>query len=256
MLHVVFLNRLRLIKIISVSILFLPFLGNAQYDDTSVYVVKLTMSGVINKTNVSTSYLANNLIKFSITKKRTIMNTYGSWAYGKQDSILTNNDFNLSTDVSVTGDHDFFYVWAFTAYDKSYSLKINNRSQTGVGIGFDLLKSTVVSLNLSDGFVYEYSDLIDASDQVAGNVVQQTFRNSFRMKYTLILKKIIIFQGSNYWQPSMDDRSNYIIKMNNSINVKLQKWVSFSVVNVYNKVSNTGKENFLLTYGLTFNRIF
>lgn len=125
---------------ISVSILFLfiSFLAKAQYNDTTVYAVKLTMSGVINKTNSTTSYLTNNLIKFSITKKRTIMNTYEDWAYGKQDSILTNNDFNLSTDVSVRGDEEFFYVWAYTAYDKSYSLKINNRSQIGVGIGFDV----------------------------------------------------------------------------------------------------------------------
>ncbi len=45
------------------------------------------------------------------------------------------------------------------------------------------MKRTVASLNLNDGIVYEYSDLIDASDTEAGDVVQQTFRNSFRMKY-------------------------------------------------------------------------
>ena len=212
------------------------------------------MTGIYNKTNTTESYLANNALRFSVSKKRTIFNAIGSWAYGKQNTGVTNDDYNVSTDFNIYNDEQVFFAWGYTAYDKSYSLKIHSRLQSGIGIGYDILKSTVMSISLSDGFVYEYNDYLPNADINFKD--SEVVRNSFRLKYTVYVNKVITIRGSNFWLQSLRNEEDYILKFNNSLDYKIKKWLSLTISTTYNKLNTTSRENFLLTYGVTFDKSF
>jgi hypothetical protein len=227
---------------------------SAQYADTAVYYVKGSLTGIYNKTNTTRSFLSNNSLRFSVSKKNVLFNSIGSWAYGKQTTGLTNDDYNVSADINLYDKKQIFFAWGYTAYDKSYSLKINSRVQVGAGIGYDILQSTVMSISLSDGFVYEYDDYLPTADPIYTD--NQTIRNSFRIKYTLYVNKVIKLRGSNYWQQSLKQENDYIFKFTNSLDFKIKKWLSLTIATTYNKINSTSRENFLLTYGLTFDKSF
>lgn len=240
------------------SILFLFFLlihtVSAQYADTMTYHVKAQLAGVFNKTNTTKSFLANNGLQYNMSKERTSINWNGSWIYGKQNGGITNNDFSSIFDYNFFHKKKHAYVWGFAAYDKSYSLKIIDRIQAGAGLGYKLVDTKVLLLDLSDGIIYENSDLDQSADLTARDI--ETFRNSLRLKYTFNYSTVLVLHGSNYWQQSVETRDDYIIKCYNTLNIKVRKWLSISVVMNYNKINITQRENFLLTYGLTFDKTF
>lgn len=121
--------------------LLLFFISNSafsQYADTMTYHVKAQLSGVFNKTNTTKSFLANNSMQYSMTRVHTSFNWNGNWIYGKQNGIITNNDFSSIMDYNLYNKKERFYAWWFGAYDKSYSLKIINRLQGGFGLGYIL----------------------------------------------------------------------------------------------------------------------
>ena len=244
------------IKILFSSFIFFVSITavSAQYADTAVYYVKGNLTGIYNKTNTTESFLANNSLRFSVSKKNVLFNSIGSWVYGKQTKGLTNDDYNVSTDINLYDKKQVFFAWGYTAYDKSYSLKINSRVQIGAGLGYDILQSTVMSISLSNGLVYEYDDYLPNADPIYTD--NQTIRNSFRLKYTLYVNKIITLKGSNYWQQSLKQENDYIFKFTNSLDYKIKKWLSLTITSTYNKINNTSRENFLLTYGLTFDKSF
>lgn len=242
----------------NVWVLFLLFfISNsacAQYADTMTYHVKAQFAGVLNKTNTTQSFIANNGIQYSMTRVHTSFNWNGNWIYGKQNSKLTNNDFSSIMDYNLYNKHKRLYVWWFAAYDKNYSLKIINRLQGGFGLGYVFVDNAVLNLNVSEGIIYENSNLDQTADPKVMDI--ETFRNSLRVKYTLNLNKIVVLHGSNYWQQSVEKRDDYILKSMNSLNVKIKQWLSISVIMNYNKINITQRENFILTYGLTFDKLF
>ena len=253
---IVIFDSIRLKKNTGVFLLlfFISRVANAQYADTMAYHIKAQLSGVFNKTNTTKSFLANNGIQYSMTRVHTSFNWNGNWAYGKQNGGITNNDFSSIMDYNLYNKKERLYAWWFAAYDKSYSLKIINRLQAGFGLGYIFVNNDVLNLNVSEGIIYENSDLDQTADPNVMDI--ETFRNSLRLKYTLNLNKIIVLHGSNYWQQSLERHDDYIIKSMNSLNVKIREWLSLSVVMNYNKINITQRENFLLTYGLTFDKFF
>lgn len=226
----------------------------SQYADTITYRLKAQLSGVFNKTNTTKSFLANNGMQYSMTREHTSFNWNGSWIYGKQNGAITNNDFSSIMDYNLYNKKERFYGWGFAAYDKSFSLKIVNRLQAGLGVGYIFVDNSKLNVNVSEGIIYENSDLDQTSDPNVMDI--ETFRNSLRLKYTLNLNKIVVLHGSNYWQQSLQKEEDYIIKSMNSLNVKIRQWISISVVMNYNKINITQRENFMLTYGLTFDKTF
>ncbi len=225
-----------------------------QFSDTTSYHLNHMSTGIINKTNIANSYILNNNLKFNITKKRFTINSSNSWIYGKQQSKLTNNDVSLALDFNLLKTIRHFYYWGIVTYDKSYSLKINKRLQTGLGIGYNVVDKPNVAVVLSDGLLYENGDLYE-NDLVTRHVYQ-IFRNSFRLKYRVVIKEIFVLDGINFLQNSLSSEKDYIIKSNTNLSVKLKTWLSFTTSLTYNKINITGRENLLLTFGLTVDKYF
>ena len=225
-----------------------------QFNDTVNYYINFASTGNINKTNDGTSYLLNNNFRYSISKKSISLNTTNSWMYGKQLGNLTNNDFFSGLDFNLYNTLYNFYYWGLGSYEKSVSLKIDHRLQTGAGVGYNVVNRKNALVILSDGILYEKGDLYD--DPETGSNEYEIFRNSFRLKFRFIIREIVVIEGSDFLQHALPDRKDYIIKSNTSLSVKLKKWLSLTSAVTYNKLSATGRENLLITYGITVERYF
>jgi len=231
------------------SIAFVPFIVIAQNPDTSVYHLTHSTTGFLNRTNDGDAYLVNNNLRFNISKKRISANATNSWIYGSQESGLTNNDFSSIVDFNLLKSVSKFYYWGLASYDRSFSLKIDHRVQAGFGPGYTVVNTRKVYLVVSDGPLYENTKLYDTSQY-------NTVRNSFRIRYRMVVLKNITIDGTNFHQQSFLSGKDYIIKSVNTVSYKLNNWLSFSVAINYNKLNITHKESLLCNVGFTFDRYF
>src|SRR3954466_10744807 len=146
-------------KFIALFFVLISTVSFSQFNDSTHYYINYASTGVINKTNTGKSYVLNNNLRFNINKKNYSVNTANSWIYGKQQAIITNNDFSSAVDFNLFKTKHRFYLWGIGTYDKSVSLKINNRLQAGVGVGYNVIDKPKAIMILSDGFLYEKADL-------------------------------------------------------------------------------------------------
>jgi hypothetical protein len=238
-------------------ILFVAFSAlhaKAQFNDTTNYFIRHSSTGVVNKTNEGSAFVFNNNLRFSVYRKSVSINTNNSWIYGEQQGSLSNNDFASSLDFDVYKARKNLYFWGLLSYEKSFSLKIHNRFQGGLGLGYYLLDHQNFVIQLSDGILYEASQLYDQEDLADADY--QTYRNSFRLKFRFVFRDMITFDGVDFIQHSLADRKDYVIRLNTNLSVKLYKWISLTVASSYNKLNKTSRENFLLNYGLTLEKYF
>jgi hypothetical protein len=228
-------------------------LSFAQFNDSTHYYTSFVSSGSINETNDGTTYLLNNVLKFNIKQKNSSLNFTNSWIYGKQNNALTNNDFSSSLFFNLYSPIKHFYYWGMANYNTSYSLKINNELLTGAGVAYSIYDRKNVYVNLSDGLLYDQSDLI-----LSNNVrdVYHTYRNSLRLSFRFDIKDRIIIDGSDFLQNSLDRRSDYIIRTTTNLSFKLNKWLSLTSSLNYNRQNRTQSDNLLFTYGLTVEKYF
>src|ERR1700761_1994602 len=227
--------------------------ARAQFNDTVNYHIGLVPSGSINRTNDGTTYLLNNLLKFNIKKKDVSLNFTNNWIYGKQNTTLTNNDFSSLLDFNLFKTFPHFFYWGLMNYNTSYSLKINNELLAGAGIAYSFVDTKTSWFNISDGLLYDQSDLILPSNL---RDVYHTYRNSLRVSYRFNFKDIFILDGSNFLQSSLDRRTDYIIRSTTNLNLKLKKWMSLTTSLNYARQNRTQSDNLLFTYGLTIEKYF
>jgi len=225
----------------------------AQFSDSTYYYLKYASTGSINHTKDGNSYLLNNAFAFKISKERVSLNASASYVYGKQDHSPTNDDLSAALDFNLYRENRKFYYWGLANYDKSLSLKINNRFQGGLGVGYDVIHRPNATLNLSDGILFENSDLF-LKDTIPD--VYHTFRNSFRLMYKWVIRDILVIEGSNFLQNSLSNGKDIIIKTNNSLSLKLRSWLLLTAAVTYNKLNRTDRENLLITYGITMEKYF
>src|SRR6188768_170010 len=83
----------------------------SQYNDSIHHYVNYVSTGTINKTNEGSSYVLNNALRFSISKKEYALNTTNSWVYGKSLNNLSNNDIFSSLDGNLYKTWEHFYYW-------------------------------------------------------------------------------------------------------------------------------------------------
>jgi Protein of unknown function, DUF481 len=225
----------------------------AQYSDSVFYYTGLTSTGTFNKTTTSSSYLVNNMAKFGARKKALAFNSTNTWLYGRQGNALTNNDFSSVCDWDLYKTFPHFYYWGLLTYNSTYSLKINNQLQAGIGGAYNVVDKKMLTVNISDGIIYDYSDLILGEGQ---REIYGTPRNSFRLRIKYTIKDRLVFSGTGYLQNSLMDQNDYIIKSDVNLSIKLNKWLSFTTAYGYNQVTRTKSESWLLTYGITVERYF
>ncbi|WEK34060.1 MAG: DUF481 domain-containing protein [Candidatus Pseudobacter hemicellulosilyticus] len=228
--------------------------GLAQFSDTVNHYINFSGTGNLNKTNTGTTYLLNNTARFQVNKKKISLNSMAGYVYGRNPTIKTNDDFLATLNLDFLKDVQKFYYWALTGYEKSFSLKVDSRFQAGAGVGYVFVNSDKANLELSDGFLFETTDL--GVVDVHGRTSYQAARNSLRLKYRFLIKEIVRIDGTNFFQPSLSDGRDYILKLNTSVSVNLYKWLNFTTSFNYNRQNITSTENLLMTYGLSMEKYF
>ena len=225
----------------------------AQFNDTVNYHLHAGATGTINQTESSNAYVFDNNLGFSIKKKELALNSANDWIYGMQQNVQTNNDYTSTLDFDLYKTLPHFYYWGLGNYTTSYSLKINSQYQVGAGVAYNLIDKKTMMLNISDGILYEGSDIIlpDTTRDV-----YNTYRNSFRLSFKWNVKDRISFHAMGYYQNSFSSGSDYIVRANAGLDIKLYKWLVFTTAFTYNRFNRTQKENTLFTYGLTIDRFF
>jgi hypothetical protein len=253
MTFVFFLRCMKNLLLLSLCLL-LCIYTQAQYSDSVHYYLGYTASGNVNQTNDGRSYLLNNALKAGIRQKKISFNLSNSWIYGAQNSQLTNNDFQSALDVNFYTGIPHFYYWGLGNYTTSYSLKINHQVQGGAGAAYSVVDTKDNYLNLSDGILYEKSDLY-LNDTTRDRY--NTFRNSARLSFKFsLVKNIVIVNGTGFLQNSLSNSDDYIIRANAGLAVKLKKWLALTAGVTYNRFNRTRRENMLFTYGVTIERYF
>lgn len=242
----------RIVCIIA-ALTFCTLKTKAQFNDSTLYHINYTSTGNLSKTNGGDAFLLNNALGFNIKKKEIELNFGSKYVYGQQNSTLINNDFNGALDFNLYKTLPHFYYWGLAGYTSSFSLKVNNQMQAGGGIAYDIFDRVNTKLNISDGLLYEYNDvLVDDTVQNIYSII----RNSLRLEASITIKETIKIETSNFLQNSLADGDDYIIKSNTKISFRVRKWLSFTTGLTYNKFSVTEKENLLFTYGLTIDKYF
>lgn len=234
-------------------LLWSSLLATAQFNDSINYRLRVTTTGSLNKTKAGDAYLLNNGLGFNINNRKTTLNTSAGWVYGQLNNTLTNNDFVAAADMNFLKKVSKLYYWGLLFYETSYSLKTAYRFQSGAGLGYRFLDSADASLVISDGLLFETSDLTNAS---FGKQQYETIRNSLRVKHHFVIGKLVTIDGTNFWQPSLISFKDYILKFNNSLSFRLRDWLSLTSAIQYNKISRTDSENLLFTFGITLDKYF
>jgi hypothetical protein len=225
----------------------------AQFSDSTNYYLKYSSTGIINKTNEQNSYVLNNSVRLNFYKKNFSINTTNGWIYGKQQHRLANNDFISTIDFDLFKTDRHIYYWGLVNFEKSFSLKIDNRIQAGLGLGYYLIDRESLVIQVSDGILYERSELTAPENL---ETYYETARNSLRVKFRYVFKDHLSLENINFLQHSLEDKKDYIIRSTTHLSVKLYKWFSISANITYNKLNITSRENLLVNYGLTFERYF
>lgn len=227
--------------------------ADAQFNDSTHYHVKYSTTGIINRTNDARSFVLNNVLGFQVNKDKLTINSSNAWVYGRQGSRLTNNDFSTALNVDYLKNRQRLYYWGLVTFTTSYSLKINHQLQGGAGIGYNFLNKEQAELVVSDGLLYETSDLtLPQGDHDR----YQTVRNSLRIKYRWAINNLVVLDGVHFWQPSLERFDDYIIRSNSALSIKLRKWLSLTTALIYNKLSRTNRENLLVNFGLSAEKYF
>ncbi len=235
------------------ALLFISAETRAQFNDSLQYHFNLAATGNINRTNDGTAYVLNNSLKFGVRKKSISLNLLNSYVYGKQNGSLMNNDYNAAVDFNLYKTLPHFYYWGLLNYTTSYSLKIINQLQAGGGVAYDVLDSKEAKINISEGVLFETSDIF-LQDTI--RETYSTYRNSLRVSCRFLIKGLIRFETSNFWQPSFTYSNDYILKSNTTVGFKLKKWLTLTTSLQYNKISRTDRENLLFNYGIIIDNYF
>lgn len=237
------------------SVTFLLFYSTcfSQFTDSTNYLINYTTAGSVNKTNDGKTYLLNNALKFGVRKKSISLNFNNTWIYGKQNKQLTNNDFSSTLDFNLYKTLPHFFYWGLVNYNTSKSLNINNQLLAGAGIAYSIYDREDAYLNISDGVLFDSSDLLLDNDI---QDVYHTYRNSLRVSFRFVIREIIVLNSSTFFQNSLNNGDDYIFKSDSGLSFKLNKWLSLTTNFNYNRISRTKRENSLLSYGLKFERYF
>lgn len=221
--------------------------------DSLHHRIYLSSSGSFNGTNDGMTYLFNNNLQYGLKKNAFVLNFNNKWIYGNNPQQLTNNDFNSSLDFNLYTTWPRFYYWGLANFTTSYSLKINEQIQGGLGVAYRLIDREEMRFSISNGILYETSNI---KNEESDHYTYQTFRNSLRLQYRISYKDLISFSSAGFYQPSLERLDDYIVNASASLQLKLWKWLSFSTGVTYNHISRTSRENMLVTYGLVAERFF
>lgn len=232
---------------------------SSHHTDTARLHYSYAGTGSLDNTNSLGSFLVNQLLKLSLVKQSSALNFTNNWVYGKQNSLLTNNDYTSSLDIGIYKTLKHFYYWGMATYTTSVALLIHRQEQAGLGPGYNLIDKKKAALLVSDGVVYEQGDLYDSIYGGSnGNMYQRdiyhTIRNSFHLLFHWVIQDRYTLDGSGFWQNAFSNWSDYNLRITGGGSIKIQRWLALTAAVAYNRFTRTRSRNTLLTFGAVIQR--
>lgn len=214
------------------------------------HLIELSIGGNYSTASpTKESMIYNNQIGYSVEKNKLQLNAKAHWIYELQNKSLSKNDFNFALDFNFYfQENKKFYVWGLNNYQTSFSLKIKNQYQAGLGLAYELINSNSFFLRISDGLIWEASDIIKSEEEL----IYETWRNSLRIQFKYNYTDFLKFAFTSYWQPSLKDFNDQHLKMDASLALKIWKQLDFKLEGQYNLVTATDQRNVLISYGLAY----
>jgi hypothetical protein len=229
-------------------LIFLSLTGNAQFNDSVFNYVRFSTTGILNNTNDKKSFVLTNALAYTLEKNKISLSSSHNYVYGKQGGDVINNDYTTSLNMDILKNTHKIYYWGLMNYTTSKSLNIFNQFQGGVGLGWNVVNNDRINIVITDGIMYETSQILN-TDKMREHY--NTWRNSLRIKHAWNITQDLSLEGSHFWQPSLEDGHDYIIRSSAALNFQLKRWLRFTTGLTYNKISRTDRENLILNIGLT-----
>jgi len=205
----------------------LPFNLKGQDSIKPKLTTDNSISGLLNNSNTNSfnfAYNGNN----SLTYKNLELNLTNSYS-NKFSPTLTQNEYNQRLNASYL--YKYFYSFCTQQYNYSLLRKYKYDNLSGFGIG-------IKKKNGNFKFSLSYALLIQQT-KYFNDIYKKGIRQSFRIKYSININKIISISSEYYYQPSIYV-NDYIIIGNTKITFKNNKGLSLNFqdnIN-YNNVSN------------------
>ena len=224
----------------------------AQHDTIRIFHKKLdtlkfktsnTLSGYWNNANNTNTVLYNvGTVNTLSNKSHKLLYLSMNYVYGIQKEKTSNNDFSCLLNNTLNKNRTIF-EFAVIQFDKSYSLNILYRIQSGAGLGINIIKSKKIDIEFSSGLIYDYNMY-----NVIGSHNTTRISNRFKLNYK---SKIFNFESTTYYQPSIENNVDYVFKTINTMSIKINKWLDIHTNLTSNIVSLTNKNNIIQTVGFT-----
>lgn len=223
-------------------------------DSAKFHSLKANLGGTINRTAEGFAYLLQHNASYQYREARNAVNVRGQHIFGQSLGQVTNRDYNFGFDYNrFLNENRRWYVWFLGAYNSSYSLRVLSQWQAGAGIALNVIDRSDMWLNVSNGIIYEYSEIVDASEAI---INYNTPRNSLRINFGGKFQDRIEYKTLHFWQPSLRHANDFIFTSNSSISYQIWNGLRFQLSFIYNKVSKTAKENMVFTYGIAWSSNF
>lgn len=225
-------------KKILLSILLLPGTLYAQIPDSDSlnWKADLALSGLYQAGNVETKiFRANSNFSFK-PYKNWVFETKNSYIYQEFGQDKADEDI-LSLNFLNFNPYRPFYPLILGFVSTNFRREIDLRYLVGAGFSYQILKEEKNFLKLSVTTEYEHTEFKEDNfnrSKFNGSTIINTWRATLWVSgnYDLIADKLVISHES-YFQPSLEESSNYRWQADTSIEFPIWKYLSITMSYLY-----------------------
>ncbi len=182
--------------------------------------VRLNFNLTRNTTDII-SYGAQNNVQYLKNRHRLLLLTDLSRVRAADADFINNGYEHIRYNLEF-GKKRHFAFEAFQQAQFNSVQKIRYRQLAGAGLRWNVVERDSLKLWLGSLPMYEYEELTT-------DVIERNFRQSSYLLLFFVLPSGLEFQTINYYQPKLDDWSDYRISHSSTLEFGLLEWLRFNV---------------------------
>ncbi|MBN2725247.1 MAG: DUF481 domain-containing protein [Deltaproteobacteria bacterium] len=195
----------------------------------------MTTKGEFKSGNVDYAYLYASLLGRYLKGKHTLLATANIEYAEKSKDSFTNRHFE-----------HFRYRYAvlnpigfeiFTQHEFNEFRRISNRILLGTGVTWRILKTRMFYLFAGSDYMYEYNRLSDGEFADSGELWKFHRWDNY-LTFQFIPKKGMKFLTTIYYQPDLENFSDYNLLADTDLSISLNKWLSLVVSYNFSRQNN------------------
>lgn len=226
--------------------------------DTTKITGNLSISGLIQSGNENRT-VASLISELTVGNKEYEVLPLTSIAYSTKPNAIVENEY-LENVIIRYHQKNIFYPAMGLSFEKSLLRKIDYRTSFSITGVCNIVNKDNQSLKLGAGLNYEITHYTSNAFFLPSEVVDDHFNRHLKQAYARLKGEnafftgIIILSYDLFYQPNLENFSDYRWTLIGNLDIRMNKLLSFrvSVVDSYEAVVAwlVHKNNFRLTYGL------